>query len=311
MKLSAIKRETLIIGTLITLFLASILMSVFQQVHFKNLLTEDSTILNGTSGIGLIQIYGPISVSNTSTVFGGGGGSDNWVEQIKTLKEDKRVKAIVLRINSPGGTVGASQEIYQELIKLKRETKTPIIVSIADVGASGGFWVAMAGDTIFANPGSMVGNIGVIMNSMNFSELAHKLGLEMTTYKSVTFKDTGSGWRKPTAEENRLLQDLVKNVHEQFVTVVQTSRKLTPEKARALADGRIYTGEQAQKAGLIDQLGTYEDALAFAQKKAGLKGKPNLISKNKNNIQELLNLWKSEASSYFKSIAFGQFDLLH
>lgn len=311
MKLSAIKRETLIIGTLLTLFIASILMSVFQQVHFKNLLTEDSPILNGTNGIGLIQIYGPISVSNTSPVFGGGGGSDNWVEQIKTLKEDKRVKAIVLRINSPGGTVGASQEIYQELIKLKKETKIPIIVSIADVGASGGFWVAMAGDTIFANPGSMVGNIGVIMNSMNFSDLAHKLGIEMTTYKSVTFKDTGSGWRKPTTEENRLLQDLVKNVHEQFVTVVQTSRKLTPEKAHALADGRIYTGEQAQKAGLIDQLGTYEDALAFAQKKADLKGKPNIISKNQNNIQELLNLWKSEASSYFKNMAFGQFDLIH
>jgi protease-4 len=197
------------------------------------------------------------------------------VEKLVKLRKNEKVKAIVLRIDSPGGGVGPAQEIFAEVKKAQKEKK--VLVSMGSVAASGGYYIACAADKILANPGSITGSIGVIVESLNVEELLRKLGLRSMVVKSGKHKDLGSPLRPMTEEEKKLLQGVLDSVHEQFIRAVAEGRKLPVEKIRELADGRIFSGEQARELGLVDELGNLEDTLAMAATLAGIRGEPEII----------------------------------
>ncbi len=197
------------------------------------------------------------------------------IENLNKFRKNKRVKAIVLRIDSPGGGVGPAQEIYAEVKKVRREKK--VLVSMGSTAASGGYYVACSADKILANPGSITGSIGVVVESLNVEKLFQKIGLSSMVVKSGRYKDIGSPTREMTAEEKKLLQGVIDNVHEQFIQVVAKERRLPLNKVRSLADGRIFSGEQAKELGLIDDLGSLEDTISLAAKTAGIKGEPEVI----------------------------------
>ncbi|MCW8858675.1 MAG: signal peptide peptidase SppA [Deltaproteobacteria bacterium] len=195
--------------------------------------------------------------------------------QIDDFRERKAVKAVVLRVNSPGGAVGPSQEIYAELLRLANEK--PLIVSMGSVAASGGYYLAIAGERLFANPGTITGSIGVIMSFPNYQELMGKVGIQTEVVKSGRFKDIGSSTRSFSAADRELIQDMINDVHQQFVEAVSEQRDMPMERLQPFIDGRIFTGRQAKAAGLIDELGTFNDAVDYAAKVAGVGDDPDLI----------------------------------
>jgi protease IV len=223
------------------------------------------------------------------------------VEKLIKFRKNAKVRAIILRIDSPGGGVGPAQEIYAEVKKVKREKK--VLVSMGSVAASGGFYIACAADKVLANPGTLTGSIGVIVETLNVEELFRKLGLRAEVVKSGKHKDIGSPTRPMTEEDRRLLQSVIDSVHEQFIKAVAEGRKLPLEKVRELADGRIFSGEQAKSLGLIDDLGTLEDTIALAAQMAGIKGEPEVIYPEKKRFSLLDLLLKESIQKLWESVA--------
>ncbi|MDY0376128.1 MAG: signal peptide peptidase SppA [Desulfobacterium sp.] len=209
--------------------------------------------------IGVVEIVGVIASSKEVS------------RQIKLFRDDPAIKAIVLRIDSPGGGVGPSQEIYREIIKAKEVKK--VIASLGSVAASGGYYAASAADAIVANPGTITGSIGVIMEYANFQKIMEKIGLTPVVIKSGEFKDMGSPVREITPKEMEILQGVADEVHLQFVRDVAAGRSLEQKLVEKLADGRIYTGEKALELNLVDRLGNLEDALEWGAEMADIKGK--------------------------------------
>ena len=192
-------------------------------------------------------------------------------EELTRASRDESVKALVLRINTPGGTVTASDIIHHELKLFKASRKIPVIASIMDVGASGGYYIASAADRILAHPSTVTGSIGVIMLTVNAHGLLEKVGVEATAITSGPRKDMGSPFRVMTPEERGIFQALIDSFYQRFLSVVQDGRpNLQMEQIKKLADGRIYTGDQAKAAGLVDEIGYLEEAIDAAKKKAGL-----------------------------------------
>jgi protease-4 len=206
--------------------------------------------------------------------------SENIVRQFKKFREDRSVKAIVFRIETPGGGVSASQEIYEE-VKRTRDSGKPVIVSMGSIAASGGYYVACGASRIVANPGTLTGSIGVISQFLHFNQLMDKVGIASTTIKSGKFKDVGSPFRLPTDEEKKYFQEMINDVYAQFLSVVEKERKLSHEKAKALADGRVFSGARAYEVGLVDTLGTYEDAMSIAAAAANITGTPRIVKEKK------------------------------
>jgi protease IV len=206
--------------------------------------------------------------------------------QLKQYGDDSRVKAILLRIDSPGGGVSASQEIYREVKRVKDEKKKKVVASMGSVAASGGYYIACPADRIFANPGSITGSIGVIAEWLNYKDLVEWAKLKPVVFKSGEMKDTGSPTRELTEADRKFFQGLIDQLYAQFVGAVADGRQgrgeqgaeITPERVRVLADGRVYTGETALKNGLIDELGNYQDALKATAKLVGLKGDPKVVT---------------------------------
>ena len=190
--------------------------------------------------------------------------------QLKDFREDEDIKAIVIRVDSPGGVVGPSQEIYREVMRTRSTKK--VIASMGAVAASGGYYVIAGADGIMANPGTITGSIGVIMEYTNFQELFQKIGLSPVVIKSGKFKDAGSPVRKMTPEEERILKDFVDRLHQQFVAAIAEGRQMDLASVQKLADGRIYTGADAKEIGLVDRIGNMEDALDWAGELAGIEG---------------------------------------
>lgn len=228
------------------------------------------------SGLGkdkvlLVDVSGVISSEDKESFY-------TYPSMIATIKEeltrasrDEAVKAVVLRINTPGGTVTASDIIYHELKQFKAARNLPVIASIMDIGASGGYYIASAADRIMAHPSTVTGSIGVIMLTVNARGLLEKVGVEANAVTSGPRKDMGSPFRAMTSEERAIFQGLIDSFYQRFLTVVQEGRPgLQMEQIKKLADGRIYTGEQAKVAGLVDEIGYLEDAIEAAKKKAGL-----------------------------------------
>src|SRR5205814_6687097 len=187
-------------------------------------------------------------------------------------KEEPWIKAIVVRIDSPGGAVAPTQEIFQEIQKTRQ--KKPLFASMGGMATSGGYYIASACEKIIANPGTLTGSIGVIMQLTNFEDVMKKIGVKGYNIKSGANKDIGSPFQPLSPEGREILQSLVDNVHSQFVTAVAKGRGMDECKVRKLADGRVYSGAQAKQLGLVDQFGTLEDAIELAAKRAGLESEP-------------------------------------
>jgi protease-4 len=215
-------------------------------------------------------------VNLTGTIL----SSREMVSTLKSLAENASVKAILLRVDSPGGGVAASQEIFEEVRKI-RDSGKPIVVSMGALAASGGYYVSCGATRIVANPGTITGSIGVIAEFPNFSKLMEKVGLEMNVVKSGDYKDSGSPFRQATKQDEQIFQGVVDDTYSQFLDVVSSERKLPLEKLKKIADGRVFTGVQALKLGLVDTLGSYEDAVDIAAKLGGIKGKPVVVEPRK------------------------------
>ena len=226
-------------------------------------LSRSTPTLSLSNKIGVIPINGVIRDADAIT------------EQLIAFRDDKQIKAIILRINSPGGGVGPSQEIYSET---RRTTKTKkVVASLGSVAASGGYYVASAADSVVANPGTLTGSIGVLMEFVRFEELLKKIGVEMQVIKSGEFKDIGSPNRKMTKEEREILTRLIKDIQNQFVTAVSQGRNMPEEKVLELADGRVFSGREAKRLGLVDSLGNFQDAVNVAKRMAHIRGKVKLV----------------------------------
>ncbi|UNC93693.1 signal peptide peptidase SppA [Candidatus Contubernalis alkaliaceticus] len=229
-------------------------------------------------GLALIYVEGEISGgrSQGAGIMTVSGGMDHVLEQLRDARLNPSVEAVVLRVNSPGGTASATQEIHSEILKLREDGKV-VVVSMSDMAASGGYYISVAADHIMANPGTTTGSIGVILQHISLEELFEELGIEFETIKSGEFKDIGDISRAMTSEEREILQSFSQDVYEQFVEAVASGRNMSKEQVLALADGRVFTGRQALELGLVDELGNIYDAVDRAAELAGMEGAPNII----------------------------------
>lgn len=219
------------------------------------------------------------------------------IEQLKRYEDSGSVRAILLKIDSPGGGVAVSQEIYTEVKRLREMKNKTVVAYMASVGASGAYYVACAADTIVANPGTIVGSIGVIAEWVNYEDLMEWAKLKSIVFKTGEFKDTGSPVRALTDNERRYFQGLIDDMYVQFVEAVADGRDLDLEAVRALADGRVFTGRDARERKLIDEIGNFQDAVDITAKLAGISGKPRLIRAGRQRVT-LLDVLTTDLSRF-------------
>ncbi len=271
-------------------------------------LKETAIMGKGKDKILVVDISGIISEEEKRGIAGLSGEPDMVArikEELKKAAKDKRIKAVILRINSPGGTVTASDMIYHEIEQFKKNTGTKVVACIMDLGASGGYYIAVSADKIIAHPTTVTGSIGVIMLNLNLEGLLQKVGIKDTTIKSGEHKDMGSPLRTMTDEERKIFQGVMDNMYERFLSVIAENRKeLTPEKLKSLADGRIYTARQALEYGLIDQIGYLDEAIELAKKESGL-------TKARVVIYHRPGTYKNNIYSQLSSPGFGTINLLN
>ncbi len=295
-------RDTLLGIGIIAAFIIASFISIQPRGEQDAAVTSSNRLFQ-KNGIAVVDIFGGIAFSQAPSYFGP-VGADSVLKQLNSIKKNKHVKGLIVRVNSPGGTVGASQEIYRTIQDVKKELNIPVVAQIGDVGASGGYYAALGADTIFANPGSLVGSIGVILGNLDIQELAKKHGVDMQVYKSGPYKDLLSMWRPSSEQEKAMLQDLVDDVYLQFETAFIESRKISKRSAKKLAQGQIYTGKQALKHDMIDKLGGYNDAITYIGELTGLGTDPHIISTKERDWAGVVNMinsaltmkWPVEAS---------------
>ncbi len=247
--------------------------------------------------IGVVEIKGVITQST------------NAIEQLQRYLDDDGVKAIILRIDSPGGGVGPSQEIYREVTKAKTKSGKKVLVSMGSVAASGGYYIACASDLIVANAGTITGSIGVVMEFTNLEDLLKKIGGKGVVLKSGEHKDIGSPFREMSPEDKKIIQDVIDNVHQQSIEAVAAGRKLDRAKVAEIADGRIFTGEQAKRLGLVDRLGNFQDTIDTAAQMVGIAGKPNVIYPPKKKLTFWDLLFGEMASALVETLKEKGFEL--
>jgi protease-4 len=250
--------------------------------------TRDSEFEFGEK-VGILEINGIIA------------DAKNAIHNLKRFREDSSVKAIVIRINSPGGAVGPSQEIFREIRKTSSSKK--VVASMGSIAASGGYYIAAGADGIVANPGTITGSIGVIMGFTNYQELLRKIGLVPVVVKSGKYKDIGSPVRKMRPEEKKILQNFSRKIHRQFIKDIVDGRKMDQAKVEALADGRIFTGEESKELGLVDRLGNFEDAIEWAGRMGGIKGKISTVYAREKKFSLLKYIADSSAKALLNRIA--------
>ena len=268
----------LILTSIVSILILCTMLMVGSGLFFFHKSVKD-TAFAGKGNVGVVEINGVISSSMET------------VETIKRFRENSNIKALVIRVNSPGGGVGPSQEIYREIIKTKR--KKIVIASLGSVAASGGYYIASAADKIVSNPGTITGSIGVIMEYANIRKIMEKIGLVPVVIKSGEYKDIGSPVKEITDKERAILQNVVDELHRQFIQDAADGRNMSPEDVAALADGRIYTGKKAKDLNLVDQLGNFEDSVSLAGSLAGIKGEIKPVYPKKDKIPFLKRLTRS------------------
>jgi len=258
-------KRPLLFGLLIILMLLIVFLIVL--LALGNLTAKKSNPVSSSFSLGskvaILKVEGIIAQSEPV------------LRDLRRFRADRSVKAVVLRVDSPGGAVAPSQEIYEELKRFKKEK--PVVASMASVAASGGYYICLPCTYIYASPGTVTGSIGVIMQTTDLGELLRWMKIKEETIKSGKYKDAGSPVRPLSDDERKYFQNVIDNVHGQFKAALAESRKLTPEQVDAVSDGRIFTGQQARELGLIDGLGNLEDAIKKAGELAGIKGEPEVI----------------------------------
>jgi len=267
------RRHPVILGFCILLFMGVVF---FALIYALGLLKGDGRSLNLRPKIGVVRIEGVLI------------DSSDIIDQIDEFANDDGIRAVVLRINSPGGGVVASQEIYQSILDLRKKKK--VVASMGAVAASGGYLIATAADRILANPGTITGSISAVMQFADIQELMRKVGVRSSVVKSGKFKDIGSPAREMTVEEKQLIQGIVDDIYDQFTQTVSENRKVPLGSILHLADGRIFSGRQALTVKLVDELGGLQDAVFIAGRLAGMEGKPAVVyaAKKKTTLWRVL-----------------------
>ena len=230
-------------------------------------------IVSAKPAVAMIKITGLIQSEGGPPPFGG-GGTIGVLDELRKAEKDEAVKAVVVWIDSPGGSPAASEAVYSKIMELKQ--KKPVVVAMGDVAASGGYYIASAATKIVACPSTETGSIGVIFSGFNVAELMKRFGIKPQTITTGPYKDTGSPFREMRPDERKLIEGLLKDIYEQFVAAVARGRKMPVEKVRELADGRVYTGRQAKALGLVDELGSRDDAIRLAAELGGIEGWPRI-----------------------------------
>jgi protease-4 len=274
-----LRKHPVLLGLVI---LAAICLGFFLLIYTLSSLGGGGIELPGTERVGVVEVKGIIVESKPI------------VDQLIRFKKNRNIKGIILRIDSPGGGVAPAQEIYEEIGKIKKEKR--VVASMESVGASGGYYIACAADRIVANPGTITGSIGVITEFVNVEELLRKVGVKSFVVKSGKHKDIMSPTREPTEEDRKILQEVIDNIHNQFIDAVAKGRKIDREKIAEIADGRIFSGQQARDLGLVDVLGNFQDAVSLTAQLAGIEGEPAIVYAEKKK-PSLLDFFVQETIS--------------
>jgi protease-4 len=281
---------------LVILLMLGAILAFFIGVALLSLpLTGKQGLLGKTNKVGVVEVTGVISDAKAT------------LNHLKKFRENDAIKAVVMRINSPGGAVGPSQEILAEINRTREKKK--VVASLGTVAASGGYYIASGADVIMADPGTLTGSIGVIMNFTNVEKLTQKLGIDLYNLHAGKFKDVGSPTRPMTPVERDYIQKLLDNVHEQFIIDVARGRHMLVHQVREVADGRVFTGEMAKNLGLVDRLGNLFEAIDLAGQLGGVKGKVEAVYLPKeklsllglllgNDPEETLKNWLGAASPF-------------
>ncbi len=263
------KRSDIVIGIIMLISLVIFVFIVFSAIIGFS--SSDSFELSGRK-IGVVEIVGLIYDSRSA------------VRQLNKYQNDNSIEAIIVYLNSPGGAIVPSNEIYEKVKEIRDSGKKPVIASMSSLGASGAYYIACGADSIIANQGTFTGSIGVIMELMNTRDLFEKVGVSFEAMKSGKFKDSGSPHRDMNSEDRRYLQSLIDDSYDQFVDVVVKERDLEKEEVLKIADGRVFTGRQAYNLKLIDKLGTFEDAIDVAKEMAGISGKARIVKERRRKL---------------------------
>ncbi len=257
----------LLVGTLVTVSLAFLVVNL-------SLSSDDLALGSLNKRVGLVEIVGDIE------------SSEGIVDQLEHMRRDSSIRAVVLRLDSPGGGVAASQEIYDAVQRVRKEDK-PVVASMGSVAASGAYYVACAADSIVSNPGTLTGSIGVILSFPNTEELFKKVGVRFEVVKTGKYKDIGSLSRPMTPDEKALLQGVLSNVYEQFVNAIADGRGMEKSDILPYADGRIFSGSQALEYGFVDRLGDLDDAIKLAGEMGKIQGRPVVVRKERRRVSVL------------------------
>jgi len=287
------KKHPVISGFLLLAIVGMLFFLIFRMLVFPGEKNQEFSFRDKDK-IGVVTIEGILR------------NSGDTIRQLDKYEKDDNIKAVVLRINSPGGAVVPSQEIYDKVLRLKKTKK--VVVSMGSVAASGGYYIACAADRIVANPGTITGSIGVIAQFSQVEDLLEKIGLKTTVVKAGRYKDVGSPVREMTTADKNLVQDVIDDIHNQFIEAVSSNRNLSRENMENIASARIFTGRQALKAGLVDDLGNMEYAVDIAADLAGIEGKPEVIypeKKRKSLLRYIASESISAISEEFRGIGTG------
>ncbi|MEZ0329533.1 MAG: signal peptide peptidase SppA [Dissulfuribacterales bacterium] len=263
------------------------LLSIF-ALFFFTFNSFKKPVLPNANRIGIIEIKGILD------------SSEDYLKYLRQFQRDDSIKAVIVRIDCPGGAVGASQELYSELKSLNKSK--PVIASLGNLAASGGYYTAIGAREIVSNPGTITGSIGVIMKLPNVGAMLEKLGIKLDVIKSGALKDLGPMTRDLTPEEKAVIESVMHDIHRQFITAVSESRKLPLEQVESIADGRIFSGRQALELKLIDRIGNFNEAVRIASKEAGLTGEPELVYPQKDRFLTFKQLLEEEGANTLSSI---------
>jgi protease-4 len=283
------RRHPIIYGLLLVLVIGVVF---FVVTYFVASLTGEKHVISSDEKVGVVIITGVIDESKEIN------------EQLEQYGRDDDIKAIVIRIDSPGGSVVPAQEIYDKVLEIKKNKK--VVVSMGSLAASGGYYIASAADKIVANPGTITGSIGVIAQFPQVRELLDKIGIKSTVIKSGKFKDTGSPTREMTSDEKSLIQGVVDDIYSQFVGVVSLNRNKPEAEIEAIADGRIFTGRQALALGLVDDLGNMEHAIHLAAVLSGIDGEPEVVYPKKKRSGIISYLFQETVQTILKEFKAKQ-----
>ena len=268
------------------------------EKNFSEKVIENGT---GTEKIAVLNLEGVIqNASGNALLQANGYNHKRFLEMLEEAGEDRGVNGIILRVDTPGGGVVESAEIHDKIVEIQEKYKKPVYISMGNTAASGGYYISAPADKIVAHPATLTGSIGVIMESINYAELADKLGIDFNTIKSGEFKDIMSASREMTKDERQILQTMIDELYDEFVQVIVDGREMSESEVRKLGDGRVYTGSQAKQNGLVDDLGSMNDTIVMMKEDYDLKHAKVVEYGNKPAITELIggkmqNLFGSES----------------